>query len=309
MKNFGQLLLLTIAVPAMSQPVNDVDEYGEIGETCVQSTDPAACMESYGFQCEAYRRPEVTAAAYYLACNMTLSNGLQQYAQLLNDGMGWSVESQGTHNSDDDEYLAPADDADLALTDYIRQELNRHAVLSSGNKNADQFKNPFAYSTGMLRGDGNRKLRSLCGLVLDGPIDEINSAKLQKLCEEELLERIRLLSQSEATSPYIAAGAAELQWESNNVFIASGDAALIIEGRYTFAEGHKSCRLTNDCCLGDGLGYFESCRPVSEAEIESAMSCLAAGLKLQSEPYYDCLREADVKVGCEEQSDGSRVCY
>ena len=118
-----------------------------------------------------------------------------------------------------------------------------------------------------------------------------------------------MISQSTATSSYRAAGATEVEWKSKTVVIVSGDSAFVVEGYFTFAAKHKSCRLINDCCSRDGSTYLDSCRVVTEIELQTIMSCLAAGLKLGSDEYFDCLRKADVKVGCEEQADGSRICY
>jgi len=46
-----------------------------------------------------------------------------------------------------------------------------------------------------------------------------------------------------------------------------------------------------------------------EVELQAVKSCLAQKLRLHSLGYFDCLRDADVKVDCDEQADGSRICY
>jgi len=57
------------------------------------------------------------------------------------------------------------------------------------------------------------------------------------------------------------------------------------------------------------INYLGSCRILTENELQAIKSCLAEGLPSRSEEYAACLREAGVKVGCDEQADGSRICY
>ena len=309
MKYAGYLLLLALGVPDLSHSQDDVDQYSAIGETCIRFQDPDVCMESYGFQCHRGRRRETSLEAYYLACQMPLPDGRNQYVQILYDGAGWSIENQHKYVPEQDEVRSPAEDSGLALSAYLSEEMKNYSIHSSGTDQPEYFDNRFYFKIGARKSGEKRVMRAVCGVVVDGPVHETVSLGAKAGCEKRFLRRIRMVSQSTATSPYRAAGAAEIEWKSKTAVIVSGDSALVVEGYYTFAEKHKSCRLINDCCSLDGSAYLDSCRVVTEIEMQTIMSCLAAGLKLGTEEYFDCLRKADVKVGCEEHADGSRICY
>ena len=65
----------------------------------------------------------------------------------------------------------------------------------------------------------------------------------------------------------------------------------------------------SDCCSIDGSIYLDSCREPDDSEMQVVKFCLAEGLQLGTDEYVECLREDGVNVGCDEQADGSRVCY
>ncbi len=59
----------------------------------------------------------------------------------------------------------------------------------------------------------------------------------------------------------------------------------------------------------EGAIYLDSCRVPTDSELQTIDACLAEGRHRGSEEFFGCLRAAGVKIGCEEQADGARICY
>jgi len=108
-------------------------------------------MESYGFQCHQIRMPNKSIEAYILGCNMALSEGRNQFVQLLYDDGGWNVELQKTSTPEPDEFRAAEEDSDLALSTYMREEMKGYAMLSGGTGSSEYFDGTLALETGMRR--------------------------------------------------------------------------------------------------------------------------------------------------------------
>ena len=280
-----------------------------VGEICVSSRDPVDCMQSYGFQCDWSRRPQMSLDAHTLSCNLSLQNGSHQYVQFLYENGGWVVESQGEYESEADDLRSPYEDSHIALSRYIREAMQAYSIVSDGSGQTTQADATYYFQTGFRQVGGQRAVRSVCGIVLNESNNEAEMPDLDSVCEADILNWIRMLGQSTAGSPYRAAGAAAIEWKSSTAYLASGASALIIDGQYTFDKDHQSCRLTNDCCSRHGSAYLESCREPTETELLAISGCLADGLKLPSGEYFECLRNAGIKVGCQNQEDGSRICY
>ena len=266
-------------------------------------------MESYGFKCHGSRMPSRSFDAYVLACNLDLSNGRYHFVQMLYDKGGWNIEHQETYASEPEEDPDAAEDSQLALTVYIHEEMRNYSTHGGGSVPSEYGAAPLRFEMGTRKHGEHMVLRAVCGVVTDGLPNEKVSMGTKSGCEKWLLGTIMRLSQPQAAGPYRAAGATEIEWKSKTVTLVSSDLALIFEGRYTFASKHAPCRLMSGCCSDDGPIYLDSCRVPTEVELQVIESCLAKELRLHSEEYFDCLRDADVKVGCDEQADGSRICY
>lgn len=266
-------------------------------------------MVSYGFHCDQYRMPNKSMEAFMLGCNAVRPDGRYQFVQLLYDNDNWIVDFQETYVPEHAELVVAADDPELALSAYIREEMQSYAMFSSGGIVVENFDDFVTIETGTLWHERQMGVRGMCGVVIDGQADDAMAETIRLGCEMEVLRTIMKLSQPSAASPFRAAGASEVEWNSRIATISSGDFALVVEGNYSFAKDHTSCLLTNDCCLGDGSIYLDSCRIPTEMELRAVKFCLAAGLRRRSEEYSGCLRDAGVSVGCEDQADGSRMCY
>ena len=180
---------------------------------------------------------------------------------------------------------------------------------SSSTSNSEYFSGPLDIEIGTRQQGEQIGLRAVCGVVVNGQPSETVSMWINAKCQENVLRSIKMLSQPQAAGPYRAAGAAEIEWSSKTTILASSDTAMIIEGLYKFPKKHRPCRWMNDCCADDGHVYLDSCRSPIESELEVVKSCLAKGLYSHSDEYSDCLREAGVRTGCEDQANGSRICY
>jgi len=304
-------LFLAIAMPLVSYSEEKAGEHSQIGELCIQAQDPGGCLKSYGFVCHQSRRYDRSLEAYGLGCNLALWDGRSHFVQILYDDGGWTVENQHTYVPEQVEFRTEAEDSALALSNYVREEMKNHSMQSSSSStgNSEYFSGPLDIEIGTRRQGEQIALRAMCGVVIDGQPSESVLMRMKAECEENVLRSITMLSQPQAVGPFRAAGAAEIEWSSKTTTLASSDIALIVEGHYRFPKKHRPCRWMNDCCAGDGNAYLDSCRIPTESELEVVESCLAKGLYSHSDEYYDCLREAGVKTGCDEQADGSRICY
>lgn len=238
-------LFLAMVMPVGSHAEEEKDEHSEIVEICIQAKEPGVCLKSYGYVCRQSRRFKRSLEAYDLRCNLALPGGRYHFVQALYDDGGWAVEYQHTYLPylpEQDEVRTEAEDAGLALSNYVREEMKNHSIQSggSGTRGAPGGLNgPFAIEIGTRRQGEQIGLRAVCGAILDDQPNEMTSMEIEALCEENLLRSIKILSQPQAAGPYRAAGAAEITWSSKTTTVASSDTALIVEGHYRIPKEHR----------------------------------------------------------------------
>ena len=265
-------------------------------------------MESYGFDCHQSRAADKSIEAIRLGCNLDLGDGRYHFVQMLHDNGGANIEVERTYWPEYSESKTPEEDSYLALTSYIRNEMTRYSMHSSGG-GAVHLNESLQFETGARRNDGHVSVRAICGVVIGVELDEALSEQIRSYCESRLLRTVKKLGQPQATGPYRVARLSEFEWKTRFVRLVSGDSALIVEGRYAFAEPHVPCLWISDCCSRNGSLYLDSCRVPAESELQSIETCLDEVETRRSEQFVDCLRSAGVKVGCEDQADGSLICH
>ncbi len=302
------VFLIAVMAPLLCRAATGNEQYLEVGEICVRAQQPGACMASYGFECHTAEMPNVSPDAYVLGCNLPLADGRYHFVQLLHDHGGWNVELQKTYRPEYDEERPPEQDPAVALSSWIREEMQDYSMHATGDERVPGGKPKF-FETGTRMDEGRIAVRAMCGVIIDVPLDDGVSMQARSDCESNLLRTVTALSQEQPASPYRVAGPSGFEWERRFARLVSGDTALVWEGRYTFAEGHMPCRWKTSCCSVEGSNYLDSCREPTEDELQSIQNCLAAGEEYLSEGFFNCLRTAGVKVGCEEQPDGSLTCY
>ena len=301
-------MLAVVLISALCDSATAEEQYLEVGKLCAKARDPGACMKSYGFQCHRGRVPDRSTKAFRLGCNLSLGDGRYHFVQLLYDERGANVETEHTYWPEFAEVRRPENDSELALETYLRNEIRDYSSHSSGGGSLRSGA-PMGFETGARRVDGRVAVRAVCGAVADTGVDDEISGQVRAECEIRLLRTVKLLSQKQASGPYRVAGASEFEWETRLARLVSGESALIVEGRYTFAEKHTPCRWISDCCSIEGHMYLDSCRVPTESELKDIDTCLAKVGMRPSKPFVGCLQDAGVKVGCEEQADGSQICY
>jgi len=274
-----------------------------------QTEEPGACMEGYGFRCEWVGLPSRSVGAYALGCNARLSDGRLHFVQILHADGGWNVEVEETYLPDRGTEEQTAEDPRSILSAYVSEAMGDYQMHSSGDDISGVLSEPLYIETGTRRQGGQIDVRAVCGVLLGDESNDAVPVMARSACERRMLRTIKLLSQPKDASPYRAAGAGEIEWEDKTVTLVSGDIVLVVEGRYTFPKNHRPCRWMSDCCLGHGPAYLDSCRSPTEREMQAVKTCMAEGLRRRSGEFSGCLRDANVKVGCDEQADGSRICY
>jgi hypothetical protein len=237
-----------------------------------------------------------------------LSDGRLHFVQILYDDGGWAIEFQKTYMPEPVVADNVEEDPDSILAAYVREEMTNYNMHSSGLR-PEYLNEPIHAETGTRRSGEQLIMRTVCGVIVGADPDETFLMGVKYECTQNLLRAIMKLSQSQSDSPYRAAGTSEIEWQSATVTLASNDFAFIADGRYVFPQDHKSCRRMSNCCSEDGSLFLDSCREPTEPELDAIKSCLGRGLRGRSAEYFECLRAHDVKVGCEEQADGSRICY
>ncbi len=302
------ILLIAIASPVFCRAESGREQYLDTGETCAKAREPALCMKSYGFECHQGRLPGRSVEAQSLGCNLDLGDGRYHFVQMLYDNGGWNVETEKTYWPEYSEAKTPEEDSALALSSYIQQEMKGYSMHSSGGVTND-LNLPQEFQTGARRNNGRIAVRIMCGVVFGLQIDETESTQTKSDCQSKLLYTVKKLSQPQGTGPYRVAAPSEFEWERRFAKLVSGDTALVLDGRYTFTEKHVPCLWISDCCSIDGLFYFGSCRAPSENERRIIQTCLSEEETRRSVEFTGCLRRAGVQAGCENQADGSRICY
>ncbi|MGI9224465.1 MAG: hypothetical protein ACR2QX_08330 [Woeseiaceae bacterium] len=202
-----------------------------------------------------------------------------------------------------------ANDPELALSAYLYEQSPEHSQHSGGGMGIEGTDRSIAFTTGAKRREDGIDMYALCGFITDGELDDELHAPLRAECEERLLRTIKKLSQPAEPGPYRAAGASEITWQSRVVTLITSDIAYVVEGHYLSDQQFTPCLRISDCCSTNGALYLDSCREPTEAEWKAIDYCQAKGLGCRSPDYMACLREQDIKAGCEPQPDGSRLCY
>jgi hypothetical protein len=246
--------------------------------------------------------------AYSLGCNARLSNGHNHFAQLMFDGSNWVVETQRIYTPEPVSERVQSDDPIEILLRHVRS-LSGDGWSIGGGIKSDASGNMIASDVNLNRYVDPWTLNVVCGLLVQQDAAEDPPALLRRECQDRALKAIRDLSQSEPKVPFRAAGASELFWSESLATLESADTAFIAEARYQFPRGHVACRLRGDCCPGPGPAFLGSCREPTQAEKAAIDACLALGLRARTAEYTECLVANGVKVGCEPQDDGSRLCY
>ncbi len=302
-------LFLAMVMPVGSYAEEEAGEHSEIVETCIQAQEPGVCFKSYGYVCHQRRSYSRSLEAYRLSCNLALPGGRYHYVQALYDDGGWAVENQHTYLPEPDEVRTEAEDSGLALSAYVSEQMKSYRGQSGQSGSHREPDKHVEIQTGTRKEDKYRVIRALCAMTFDSYPDQAALSNFNSECETQLLRTIRMISQPEEAGPFRAAGPSEIEWQSRTVVLASADNAVVFDGRYVFESDQTPCLWISDCCSTDGYMYLDSCRVPTEAELQSVKSCLSQGLQPRSEDFFACMREANVKIGCDEQADGSRICY
>lgn len=302
-------LLFVLTLPGFSSADTSPEQFEQVPGLCVKAEQPEACMQSYGFECHSNRAYDKSLEAVIIGCNLHLPNGRAHFAQLLYDDGGWVVETQKTYEPEMSEIQSPTDDPELAMSNYVSGEMKAFSTYSSGATGSDQFSDTIFFETGIRRSNERVDVRALCAVIFESPLEEQVSTGTQAECERLLLRTIQRVGQPQTLDSYVVAGPSEIGWTSKTVTVASGNTALVLDGQYSFPHDFKSCQWVSGCCNTDGLMYLDSCRVPTDPELQAVKVCLARELPIRSEEYAACMREAGVRYGCEEQPDGSRICY
>lgn len=309
-KILGLSLAIAVTVLGISWAETGAEQYLETGELCAKAQGPGICMESYGFQCHQSRRPEESIEAQVLGCNLDLGDGRKHFVQMIFDNGEWSVETEDTYLSETNEVSTPEVDSTLALSNYMQQEMKGYSIHLGGGSTND-LNMPQEVRVGARRDNGHVAVRAMCGVIFGLQLDESVSTQIKSDCEKQLLRTVKKLSQPQGTNAYRVPAPSDFDWERRVSRLISGETALILEGSYTFSEKHAPCMWISDCCSIDGYFYLDSCRAPTESELQVIDSCLEeVGMEtLHSEEFADCLRTESIDVGCEDQADGSRICF
>lgn len=301
-------LAIAVTLLGISRAETGAEQYLETGESCAKAQEPGICMESYGFQCHQSRRHGESIDAQMLGCNLDLGDGRKHFVQMLFNNGEWNVETESTYWPEYSEAKTPEEDSALALSSYIQQEMKGYSMHSSGGGTND-LNLPQEFQTGARRNNGHVAVRIMCGVVFGLQLDETASTQTKSDCQSKLLYTVKKLSQPQGTGPYRVAAPSEFEWERRFARLISGDTALILEGRYIFSKKHVPCLWISDCCSTEGYFYLDSCRAPTESELQIIESCLEEVERLRSEEFTGCLSAASMEVGCEDQADGSRICF
>lgn len=308
MSLFTRRMLMLMVLAAA--PVQTVAEYYlDVGSNCVSADDPGTCMESYGFRCHQLRLPGRSLEAHGLGCNLSLADGRRHFVQIINDGSKWRIETERTSDPNTEIRYQIEDDANIALTDYISTEMKPYRVSGSGGSAIPELSSSMSFEVGARKSGQNIIVRAVCGVNYEQELSDELARGAQDECEKTLLRDIRIRSQFTPESPYRAAGANEITWQTTDISLSADSVSLIMDGRYSYPFTQKSCRFMPNCCSYDGAMYLDSCRTPTKEETDAIKSCLNPDIDFRSDDYYQCLKDAGVKAGCETQKDGSRLCY
>lgn len=281
----------------------------DISDLCVQADAPKTCMESYGYRCHRGETPGKSLGAYFIGCNLTMTEGQNHFVQMLNTGGEWSLEVQRVSKPETTTMADLMEDPGYVLSQHILSAMSGYNVTGNGSASAQNLTSLVDFATGARKDGDVVTVRSLCGVYVDHVGDQDATQAVRAACEKELLYAIRIRGQLSAESPYRAGGAKDISWNTTSVTLLGDKLVLIVDGRYQHKPPSRPCRWVTGCCPREGALYLDSCRAPTESELEVIESCLSQDLVFRSDAYFECLRENDVRIGCEDQKDGSRRCY
>ena len=305
----SRLLLVSASLflAASTAAAQSDDALSGISKDCARSSDPVACMTSFGFTCEKSRSLRTSTTAEQLGCNVDLGNGQYRFVQMINDGAGWIVDAETDYKNAYDGPPQPHEDPSEALKSFRDSRMAGYRRYSSGSGGSSTGHNS-AYATGARSTDGRLAARAVCGSIeLESP-DAVDDSWLPEDCEERLTSLLRKLAQVDPDEPFRIPSPNDYQWQRETAIIESGHTADVMVGDYSFAEAHTPCRRKSDCCSKDGAYYLKSCRAPTEPDRQAIDQCLADTEMYPYDEFEACLRSKDVVVGCELQPDGSSIC-
>ena len=163
-------LFLAMVMPVGSHAEEEKDEHSEIVEICIQAKEPGVCLKSYGYVCRQSRRFERSLEAYDLRCKLALPGGRYHYVQALYDDGGWAVENQHTYLPylpEQDEVRTEAEDAGLALSNYVRDEMKSYRGQSGHSGSYREPDKQVEIQTGTRKEDKYRVIRALCAMTFE----------------------------------------------------------------------------------------------------------------------------------------------
>ena len=311
MKEVALALALLSSIFMTAKAQDNPSPFEAAAEACVQTDDPEACLTTYGFRCHGSPARQTAVDAYRLGCNAPTGDGRNHFVQMLKHRGEWTIEYSRTSelaSSHDDE---PRTDPDAMLAAYVDERMaNRHTQSSGttlGSTGVIDFK------TVVRREGGALVLHGMCGSVIPprhGPEhgDRVQAAVRQE-CEARMLRSMRMLGPTPDGETYRVAAEHEIVWESSPVTVSADVDAIIVEGLYTFPSGHRPCRYVSGCCSSAGTMYLGNCREPTETELTAISACLEDQVRIRTPEFEACLREQDIRAGCELQPDGSKICY
>ena len=200
-----------------------------------------------------------------------------------------------------------ATSTDLAVHQYFITIRDQHSGLSSGAQRAGDYH--LRFNIDAHRQASGTTINALCAVTIDGEIAPTSRTLVLKGCKMRLLRSIANISQTSRSSPYRAAGENELRWTTHYATIATGELIFVMDGTYVLPPSVRPCRFISDCCDLDGVLQLGSCRTPTAEERSAIEHCQEQGHGCRSDEYFECLRQQDLKVGCYDQPDGSRLCY
>ncbi len=311
MKKVALTLALFFSFVLTANAQDDTNPFEAAAETCARTDDPEACLTTYGFRCHGSPARQTAVDAYRLSCNAPTGDGRNHHVQMLKHRGEWAIQYSRTSelaSSHDDE---PRTDPDAMLSAYVQEQMTNHNTQSSGTLLGST--GVIDFNTGVRREGGVLVLRGVCGSVIPPryspqQADRIHSQVRQE-CEARMLRSMQMLGPTPDNETYRVAAAHEIDWESSPVTVSADVDAIIVEGRYTFPSGHRPCLYVSDCCSTAGTMYLGNCREPTETELTAISACLEDKVRIRTPEFEACLREQDLRVGCELQPDGSKICY
>lgn len=225
-----------------------------------------------------------------------------------------SAVASSPDRSEEELDLPPAIDPGPAFEQYTSRMARDIGAHSSGS-GMESFENLSAdyhefHASRILR--PGIELFQVCGTVVDGDSDPALPEALQAACEAHFLVYMKRFMEPAERGPYRVPAISEVTWQEQFVTLSTNQMALFVEGRYSNPDQPAPCIRTADCCNVEALNYLDSCFAPDDNAWGAIAQCEQLGLSSstdQDSGWQQCLRSFGVKVGCEYQPDGSRICY